>query len=92
MLRNDWNALRPGDRVMVHDTSNDGAAHLVAGSVVSVESTGGSNDIAVKVADRGGSRIVHPSRLSVHHDPIEFDGHCWRCTSGDPQVAKRRGA
>lgn len=82
VLRADWNSLRPGDRVMVHHTTDDGGVRLLAGVVATVASGGGANDVAVRVS-HGGTRLVHPGRLSVHHDPIEFDGHCWRCSAGE---------
>ena len=92
MLRLDWNALRPGDRVLVHQHVG-GNDRLVAGVVTAVEPTAGSNDIAVRLSHSGRTETVHPQRLQVHHDPIEVDGSCWRCATprAVPQVAKRRG-
>lgn len=91
MLRLDWNALQTGDRVLVHHTDG-GTARLIAGIVVSVESAGGSNDVAVRLATRDPDRLVHPGRLTVHHDPIELDTHCWRCTTTDPPRPGQRSA
>lgn len=89
MLRVDWNALRTGDRVLVHD--GDDAMRLVAGVVVSTAPGAGSNAIAIKLTG-GGSDTVEPQRLTVHHDPIEFDGHCWRCTTIDGAASRPKRA
>lgn len=83
MLRADWNSLRPGDRVMVHHSRGDGAGRLLAGVVTAVAPASGSNEVAVRVSTGNASELLHPGRLSVHHDPIEFDGHCWRCSAGE---------
>lgn len=85
VLRRDWNTLQPGDRVMVHHTADDETGSgLLPGVVASVKSNAtGSNDLTVNLATPLGTRVVRPGRLSVHHDPIEFDSHCWRCGSGD---------
>lgn len=96
MLRHDWNALRNGDRVLVHHSVDD-ELRLVAGVVTSVTSGAGGNDIAVRVTTPRGQQLIHPARLSVHRDPIEYNGHCWRCAALDPMTtssptSKRRSA
>jgi hypothetical protein len=96
MLRLDWNLLRRGDRVMVHDT-DDPQRRLVAGVVTAVVETTGSNEVSIRVISPGGVRMIQPQRLSVHHDPVDFDGQCWRCAgphsaSQVPARPKRRGA
>jgi hypothetical protein len=92
MLRHDWNALRSGDHVLVHHTVKD-ADRLIAGVVTSVAPTGGSNDVEVRLNVGGRSELVRPQRLHVHHDPIESDGSCWRCSAPRPvpTTSKRRG-
>jgi hypothetical protein len=94
MLRLDWNALRAGDRVLVHHGSDGGDVHLVAGVVTAVASAAGSNDVTVRVSTLSGQQVIRPPRLSVHHDPIGFDGHCWRCAALVPPATttKRRSA
>ncbi len=77
MLPFQWNALRTGDRVLVHD---DHAAHLdpLAGLVMIVEArrTGG-NDVAIRVEPSG--RVVRPRRHAVHLPSFGGDPACWRC-------------
>ena len=94
MLRLDWNALRSGDRVMVHHATEGDDVRLVAGVVTAVTPADGSNDVAVRVATHSGQQLIRPRRLSVHHDPIGFDGHCWRCAALVPPAPapKRRRA
>lgn len=83
MLRRDWNALRPGDRVLVHH-SIDGTVRLLAGVVATVSPADGSNEVAIKLDASGGQHVIQPRRLRVHHDPIEADTHCWSCASSAP--------
>jgi hypothetical protein len=93
VLRRDWNALRPGDRVLVHH-SVDGSVRLVAGVVATVAACDGSNAIAVRVDASGGHQTIEPRRLRVHHDPIEADAHCWSCASSTPaeKLPRPRGS
>jgi hypothetical protein len=80
--------------VLVHHAIDD-HVRLVAGVVTGVTTLAGGNDVAVRLTTGGGREIIHPSRLTVHHDPIEYDGHCWRCVTNDPPTtapAKRRRA
>jgi|SRR4029450_3599705 hypothetical protein len=80
MLRLEWNALRVGDKVLVHDAS-DVDLRLVPGVVAMVESATGSDDIGIRIApdhDVGG-RVVRPQRLAVHLDPLDPTETCWRC-------------
>jgi hypothetical protein len=79
MMRFQWNALRVGDRVMVHDASD---AHLgaIAGVVSIVDTKVGSNDLGIRVGTGDApTRMVRPTRLSVHLDPIAGTEDCWRC-------------
>ena len=96
MLRLEWNSLRPGDRVLVHD-ADDPQLRLLAGVVARVRSTPGSNEVSIRVAMPTGVSLIQPQRLSVHHDPVDFDGQCWRCAGPQsaaqtPTRSKRRGA
>ena len=80
MLRLEWNALRVGDQVFVHDVS-DAELRLVPGVVAIVESARDSGDIGIRIArdhDVGG-RVVRPRRLAVHLDPVDPTQSCWRC-------------
>lgn len=84
MLRLEWNSLRTGDRVLVHD-ADDPHLRLLAGVVTEVQETPGANEVSIKVSTPVGVRLVKPQRLSVHPDPVDFDGQCWRCAG--PQSA-----
>ena len=79
MLKLEWNALRVGDKVLVHDASDDDL-RLVPGVVALVEPAKGSIDIGIRVA-RGHDvrRVVRPHRLAVHVDPLDLTEPCWRC-------------
>jgi hypothetical protein len=51
MVSLEWNALRVGDKVLVHDPG-DPAMQLLPGVVAMVQTKEGSNDIGVRVAPR----------------------------------------
>jgi hypothetical protein len=79
MLTFEWNALRPGDRVMVH-SDNHASLSLLNGVVVLVELGNRSGGIAVRVpgADREWA-VVRPRRQAVHLSPPAPGESCWRC-------------
>jgi hypothetical protein len=77
MLTLEWNALRVGDRVVVHDPT--GGDILVQGSVAMVDMRRGSNGVGIRIARAGASRrIIWPGRLAVHRDHGSEET-CWRC-------------
>ena len=92
MLRLEWNSLRVGDRVLVHDAADADLA-LVPGVVAMVQTAAGSNDIGVRVTAEGaGHRIVRPARLAVHLDPWAHTETCWRCDALAASESARVGA
>lgn len=79
MLKFQWNALRRGDRVLVHDPR---AADLGvrAGIVTLVDAHNSSHDVGIRLnADTATDRVVWPGRFAVHLDPINDADDCWRC-------------
>jgi hypothetical protein len=87
MVRLEWNALRVGDKVLVHDPG-DPAMQLLPGVVAMVQTKEGSNDIGVRVAPRSDRpSVLWPSRLAVHIDPQDTSEDCWRCDA----IAAGRG-
>jgi hypothetical protein len=79
MLGFEWDALRVGDRVLVHGTTNV-IGDLVPGAVVTIILQEGSNGVGMRILSSGGDpSIVWPSRLTVHHDPQDPLEPCWRC-------------
>jgi hypothetical protein len=87
MVKLEWNALRVGDKVVVHDSS-DPAMQLVPGTVALVETARRSNEVGIRVVAAGGRSIVlWPSRLAIHADPLDPGEDCWRC---DAIVAEAR--
>lgn len=78
MLGFEWNALKPGDRVLVHDDRDPGFV-LREGVVRFVQTrTGAPNDVAIAL-DRTEPSITRPRRQAVHSAPIERHFECWRC-------------
>ena len=79
MLRFDWNALRPGDHVLVHD-DGDITLALHDGVVAMIDPGPESNDVGIRLDAAGGEpTIVHPRRRAVHPAPIDRREPCWRC-------------
>jgi hypothetical protein len=90
MVRLEWNALRVGDHVLVHDPS-DAEMQLLPGVVTMVQTVSGSNDIGIRVASGdGGFRVLRPTRLTVHPDPRDLTEECWRCDAIATKSAPRR--
>jgi len=79
MVRLEWNALRVGDKVLLHDPG-DSSMRLVPGTVALVQSVQGPNEVAIRVVPKiGRQAVLRPSRLAVHLDPRDPDEACWRC-------------
>jgi len=74
-----WNALRAGDKVLVHDpTSAD--LTLASGVVTMIDVRKGANSVGIRLAPHaGGEAVLWPSHLSVHLDPRDDTAPCWRC-------------
>ena len=80
MFEFQWNALRIGDRVTVHDDLDD-EFELREGVVHIVESrTHAVNDVAIRL-DNGEIAIQHPRRHAVHLLPLDGRPPCWRCAA-----------
>ena len=83
MLKFEWNALRFGDAVLVHDAR--GRDPVTSGSVVTVDTSRtrhGANGVGIRVGSPGRHEVLWPSFLAVHRDPFEPIDTCWRCAAG----------
>jgi hypothetical protein len=79
MLKFQWNALRRGDHVLVHD-SNDAHLSLRAGVVTLVDTHRSGHEVGVRfTTGTPTAYTVRPGRMAVHFDPIDDDDDCWRC-------------
>ena len=79
MLRFQWDSLRRGDRILVHDRARSDLG-LRPAEVVLVDTTGGRHDIGARLTDGDDAgRVVRPGRFAVHHDPVDSPADCWRC-------------
>ena len=78
MLLFQWNALRAGDRVMVHD-DHDPELELHGGAVRLVQTRQpGANEISIRL-DGPASEMLRTRRQAVHLLPIGPGFPCWRC-------------
>jgi hypothetical protein len=88
MIRLQWNALRVGHHVLVHDETDPGLP-LVPGRVTMVQAAPGSNDVAIRIpSTRGPSKVVHPPRLAVHLEDLDPEARCWRCDAGADEALR----
>jgi hypothetical protein len=78
--RFEWNALRVGDEVLVHDQSTAAMA-LVPGVVTAFNTLKGSNSVGIRIAapEGDGAVIICPPRQAVHLSPFYPPEPCWRC-------------
>lgn len=80
MLGFQWNALRVGDRVLVHDDRTADLG-LRDGTVAIVQTYPHEpNDVAIRL-DRDTGTVVHPRRQAVHVDRADARRGCWRCAA-----------
>jgi hypothetical protein len=86
MLLFEWNSLRVGDSVIVHD-DDDLRAPLMAGRIVIVQPrpAGDGNDLSIRLSERAGG-VVRPRRGAVHSTGGETRD-CWRCHSVSAHAA-----
>ena len=86
MLSFQWNSLKPGDRVMVHDDFDPGLK-LWEGVVQLVEQGRWyTNDVGIRI-DHHIPVLVRPRRHAVHLLPLDRSS-CWRCEAIVPVEAK----
>ena len=77
MLRMEWNALRVGNHVLVHD-DDDLAAPLAEGKVTILQARPGAwNDLAIRLTGSTGP-VVRPRAGACHLVPLHSPD-CWRC-------------
>lgn len=77
MLQLQWNALRAGDRVLVHDDLNLGLAPSEGLVTFVTTRSHQPNDIAIRILTSG--KVVTPRRHAVHLMPLDPRMPCWRC-------------
>ncbi|MET0143899.1 MAG: hypothetical protein ABW122_06905 [Ilumatobacteraceae bacterium] len=79
MLRFQWDALRRGDHILVHDPARPDLG-LRPAEVVLVDTRPSGHDVAARYTDGDDSgRVVRPGRFAVHFDPAGQQDDCWRC-------------
>jgi hypothetical protein len=77
MLTFEWNALRAGDQVFMHDAT-EATGTVIRGVVATVDMHKGYNGVGVRGVGVGARRgVVWPSPFVVHSDVS--DKRCWRC-------------
>lgn len=76
LIFSEWNELRVGDRVQVHDPPFP-ASKAALGEVTEIKNgPGGANRVGVRLFDRQ-RRLLWPTRNAVHRS--ERPDACWRC-------------
>jgi hypothetical protein len=75
VLRFEWNALRKGDHLLVHDPRTTEMT-LTEGVVSGVDRHG----VGIRVfGHNGDTAVLWPSHLAVHGHPRDPSEACWRC-------------
>ena len=84
MLKFQWDALRRGDTVFVHDAS-DADLGLLAGVVTLVDVRPSGHDVGIRLTTGTPTgSVVRPGRFAVHLAAVD-DHDCWRCSDNRPQ-------
>ena len=84
MLTFQWDALRRGDTVFVHDAS-DAELGLRAGVVTLVDVRPSGHDVGIRLTTGSPTAsVVRPGRFAVHLAAVD-DDDCWRCSDNRPQ-------
>ena len=79
VLRFEWNALRTGDDVLVHDPRS-AEMTLTDGIVTGIDAHKGTNGVGIRVGgNSSATAVLWPSHLAVHGDPRDSTEPCWRC-------------
>ena len=80
----EWNALRVGDAVTVHDPGSP-ELELVPGVVSMFNSSDGSHSVGIRITRADGETlVVCPPRQAVHLPASGLEGSCWRCSTLRP--------
>ena len=75
MMKLEWNALRVGDKVLVHDATDPDCRSCRDRCLVQTMS--GSNDIGVR--STAVAMTSFGPAACVHLDPLDLAEECWRC-------------
>ncbi len=90
MFRFQWDSLRRGDRVLIHDAD---ALDLGVrpGVVALVDATGRRRDVAVRYTDGADAgHVVRPGRFATHYDPLTDVAGCWRCEEAQTAASEQQ--
>jgi|SRR5215213_2122106 len=77
MLRFQWDSLRRGDHIVVHDAAR-ADLKLRSADVVLLDTRGPDTTSPCYNDGPDAGRVVRPGRFAVHADPLDDIG-CWRC-------------
>jgi hypothetical protein len=77
----EWNSLRPGDPVVVHDSADCCSARPRPGVVEVVWVRRPTNEIGILVATTTGSRLVWPMREQIHERTFDGAAACPGCSA-----------
>lgn len=81
MMRFQWNALKDGTKMAVHDATHHDM-RLLPGVVTIIDTGTDEPDIGIRVSpDDEPSTVRRPWRLAVHLLPLDPDEFCWRCAA-----------
>jgi hypothetical protein len=79
MMLSEWNALKTGNKVLVHEERAQHLSALTKGVVLSVTPAPRANNVGIRVTTDGEDVVLWPPHMTVHPDPINLSETCWRC-------------
>jgi len=77
----DWNALHPGDLVVVHEHADHLAARPRFGVVEFVWVQRPTNAVGIRVTTSTGSRLVWPTHDATHERTLAGAAACHSCSA-----------
>lgn len=78
MTRFDWDGLRPGDRVAVHDPAAVSESRPGVVVFVTVRPRV-PNEVGIRVGTGESVVLTWGPMAAIHHDALQPDETCWRC-------------
>jgi hypothetical protein len=81
VIASDWNALRQGDPVVVHEGHDRGAHRSRLGFVEFVWVRRPTNEVGIRVATPSGSCLVWPGHEQIHARTFAGAAACDTCSA-----------
>lgn len=92
MLKFAWRWADVGDKVLIHDR-NKIERDLIPGVVAYVSRVSSVTTMGVRVVDEGVEKMIWPTPLFVHPDPLDpAETDCWICAENAQRSSQHKVA